>query len=67
MAPMDLDMIYRPSPNFDDRTMPVSMIVLHYTGMPDAESALNRLTPHRGQGLRHYFIPGGRDHLSPRR
>ena len=28
-------MIDRPSPNFDERTLPVSMIVLHYTGMPD--------------------------------
>ncbi|MDQ3075168.1 MAG: N-acetylmuramoyl-L-alanine amidase, partial [Pseudomonadota bacterium] len=25
-----------PSPNHNERTLPVSMIVLHYTGMPDA-------------------------------
>ena len=53
---MDLDMINRPSPNFDDRTMPVSMIVLHYTGMPDAESALNRLTSPEAKVSCHYFI-----------
>jgi N-acetylmuramoyl-L-alanine amidase len=29
-----------PSPNFDERTLPISMIVLHYTGMPDGASAL---------------------------
>ena len=39
-----MEPIERPSPNFDDRTQPVSMIVLHYTGMPDAQSALDRLT-----------------------
>ncbi|HEX8526539.1 MAG TPA: N-acetylmuramoyl-L-alanine amidase, partial [Allosphingosinicella sp.] len=32
-----------PSPNFDERDQPVSMVVLHYTGMPDAESAIDRL------------------------
>jgi hypothetical protein len=26
---IDLDMIDRPSPNFDERALPVSMIVLH--------------------------------------
>ena len=41
---MDLELIERPSPNFDERQLPVSMIVLHYTGMPTAEGALDRLT-----------------------
>ena len=49
-------MIERPSPNFDDRTMPVSMIVLHYTGMPDAEVALNRLTSPEAKVSCHYLI-----------
>ena len=49
-------MIERPSPNFDDRTMPVSMIVLHYTGMPDAEGALNRLTSPEAKVSSHYLI-----------
>ena len=30
---MDLDFVERPSPNCDERQLPVSMIVLHYTGM----------------------------------
>jgi N-acetylmuramoyl-L-alanine amidase len=34
----------RPSPNFDARTRPIDLIVLHYTGMQDAETALSRLT-----------------------
>ena len=39
-----MDFIDLPSPNFDERALPVSMIVLHYTGMPDCQSALDRLT-----------------------
>ncbi|MEN9290038.1 MAG: hypothetical protein RL317_1661, partial [Pseudomonadota bacterium] len=27
------EMIDTPSPNFDARTLPISMVVLHYTGM----------------------------------
>ncbi len=34
----------RPSPNFDARTRPIDLVVLHYTGMQDAEIALQRLT-----------------------
>jgi N-acetylmuramoyl-L-alanine amidase len=34
----------RPSPNFDARTRPIDLVVLHYTGMQDAEIALARLT-----------------------
>jgi N-acetylmuramoyl-L-alanine amidase len=36
--------IKRPSPNFDARTRPIDLVVLHYTGMQDAETALARLT-----------------------
>lgn len=38
------DYLKRPSPNFDARTRPIDLIVLHYTGMQDAETALKRLT-----------------------
>src|SRR3954462_12566290 len=53
---MDLDIIERPSPNFDDRMLPVSMIVLHYTGMPGAEGALDRLTSPEAKVSCHYLI-----------
>jgi N-acetylmuramoyl-L-alanine amidase len=36
--------LHRPSPNFDARTRPIDLVVLHYTGMQDAEIALARLT-----------------------
>lgn len=39
-----LTFIERPSPNFDARTRGVELIVLHYTGMQDGETAIARLT-----------------------
>ena len=49
-------MIFRPSPNFDVRALPVSMVVLHYTGMPDAGSALDRLTNPVAKVSAHYVV-----------
>jgi len=46
----------RPSPNFDARALSVSMIVLHYTGMPDAESAIARLTSPDAKVSAHYVV-----------
>jgi N-acetylmuramoyl-L-alanine amidase len=51
-----MTMIDTPSPNFDDRALPVSMIVLHYTGMHDAESAIRRLTDPEAKVSAHYLI-----------
>jgi N-acetylmuramoyl-L-alanine amidase len=51
-----MEMIERPSPNFDDRKSPVSMIVLHYTGMPDAAGALDRLTSPESRVSAHYLV-----------
>lgn len=45
-----------PSPNFDDRTAPVTMIVLHYTGMADAAGAIARLTDPEAKVSSHYLI-----------
>ncbi len=36
--------ISSPSPNFDARTRPIDLVVLHYTGMQNADVALARLT-----------------------
>lgn len=51
-----MDVTRRPSPNFDERKLPVSMIVLHYTGMVDAESALQRLTSDEAKVSAHYCV-----------
>jgi N-acetylmuramoyl-L-alanine amidase len=45
-----------PSPNFDDRTLPVSMLVLHYTGMKDAASAIDWLTNPASKVSSHYVV-----------
>ena len=45
-----------PSPNFDARDSGISMVVLHYTGMPDAESAIARLRDPDARVSCHYLI-----------
>ena len=49
-------MIETPSPNFDARMLPVSMIVLHYTGMPNAADAIARLTDAEAKVSSHYLV-----------
>ncbi len=45
-----------PSPNFDERNGPVSMVVLHYTGMESAAAALDRLRDPAAKVSAHYLI-----------
>lgn len=52
----DQPMIEAPSPNFDERALPVSMIVLHYTGMTDGPSALARLRNPDAKVSAHYLV-----------
>lgn len=49
-------MIETPSPNFDTRVLPITMIVLHYTGMPNAAAAIARLTDPAAKVSSHYLI-----------
>lgn len=45
-----------PSPNFDTRALPISMIVLHYTGMESAAAAIDRLRDPEAKVSAHYLI-----------
>jgi N-acetylmuramoyl-L-alanine amidase len=45
-----------PSPNWDERKLPVSMVVLHYTGMPTAAEALARMCDPEAKVSAHYMI-----------
>ena len=45
-----------PSPNWNMRKLPVSMVVLHYTGMQTGEEALARLTDPAAEVSAHYMI-----------
>ncbi len=44
------------SPNFNARKLPVSMVVLHYTGMPTAAEALERMCDPEAEVSAHYMI-----------
>ncbi|WP_421859742.1 N-acetylmuramoyl-L-alanine amidase [Oceanicaulis sp.] len=48
--------IKRPSPNFNDRRLPLSMLVLHYTGMETAEAAIERLCDPEFSVSAHYVV-----------
>jgi len=51
-----LNIIETPSPNFDERGAPVSIIVLHYTGMQSAEAAIERLCDPAAKVSAHYLV-----------
>lgn len=51
-----MSIIETPSPNFSERQLPVTMIVLHYTGMETGEAAIARLTDPAAEVSAHYLI-----------
>jgi len=53
---LTVDFIDTPSPNFDARALPVSMVVLHYTGMMDGASAIARLADPEAKVSAHYVV-----------
>jgi N-acetylmuramoyl-L-alanine amidase len=44
------------SPNWNDRKLPISMVVIHYTGLPSAQEALDRLCDPQAEVSAHYLI-----------
>ena len=51
-----MDLIEAPSPNFDARHAPPSMVLLHYTGMRTGEEALARLRDPEAKVSAHYLV-----------
>ena len=51
-----MTVIDAPSPNFDARTAPPDMLVLHYTGMPTGASALERMQDPAAKVSAHYMV-----------
>ena len=49
-------LIDRPSPNFDARALPITMIVLHYTGMESGPAAVERLCDPAAKVSAHYVV-----------
>ncbi len=53
---MTAALIEAPSPNFDTRTAPPDMLVLHYTGMATGEAALARMCDAEAKVSAHYMV-----------
>lgn len=53
---MSLVPIQRPSPNQNERKLPVSILVLHYTGMESGAAALDRMTDPAAEVSAHYMV-----------
>lgn len=49
-------MIQRPSPNFNDRALPIAMLVLHYTGMKSGAEAIDWLANPESGVSAHYVV-----------
>ncbi|WP_323762278.1 N-acetylmuramoyl-L-alanine amidase [Maricaulis sp.] len=53
---MSLGVVAAPSPNYNDRKTPVSLILLHYTGMESGAAAITRLRDPKAQVSAHYVV-----------
>lgn len=51
-----MEFIDTPSPNFDERSLPISTIVIHYTGMESGPAALERLCDPAAKVSSHYLV-----------
>ncbi|APG62657.1 N-acetylmuramoyl-L-alanine amidase [Sphingorhabdus lutea] len=51
-----MGMIWNASPNFGERKLPISMLVLHYTGMKDGPSAIDWLANKESGVSAHYVV-----------
>lgn len=47
---------FTPSPNFDERTLPISLLILHYTGMETGAAALERMCDPNVKVSAHYMV-----------
>lgn len=51
-----MKIIDAPSPNHDERTLPISLLVLHYTGMETGAAALKRMCDPLAKVAAHYMV-----------
>ncbi len=51
-----MNIIKASSPNFDARTLEISLLILHYTGMENGEVALSRMTDADAKVSAHYMV-----------
>lgn len=51
-----MNIVQSPSPNFDTRKLPISLLILHYTGMETGEAALARMVDPAAKVSAHYMV-----------
>ena len=51
-----MNIVQSPSPNFDTRKLPISLLILHYTGMQTGEAALARMVDPAAKVSAHYMV-----------
>ncbi len=51
-----MDMIWTASPNFDERKLPITILVMHYTGMKSADLAIRQLANPEAKVSAHYVV-----------
>jgi N-acetylmuramoyl-L-alanine amidase len=51
-----MTMIWNPSPNFGERSLPITMLVLHYTGMQSGAAAIDWLANPASKVSAHYVV-----------
>ena len=51
-----MQFIDRPSPNIDERKLPITALLFHYTGMETGQAAIERLCDHEAKVSAHYVI-----------
>lgn len=50
------EVIWTPSPNFDERKLPVTMLIMHYTGMETGAAAIDWLANPEAKVSAHYVV-----------
>ncbi len=57
LRPLDPgEVIWTPSPNFDERQLPVTMLIMHYTGMETGAAAIDWLANPEAKVSAHYVV-----------
>ena len=51
-----MKILQKPSPNHDERARPISLLLLHYTGMESAEAAIAKLCAPSSKVSAHYLV-----------
>ncbi len=51
-----MNIVQSPSPNYDERQLPITLLVLHYTGMESGAAALKHMCTEQSKVCAHYMV-----------